>query len=292
MSQFTHSDIIFIINPNAGGVDPQYYQKKIHAVHPELTIAKTASIAELKTKMETWVHQFTVFIVVGGDGTVNAILPSLANQKQKLLGIIPVGSGNGFAREFHFTTKINVLVNQCLKGKSLLVDLLSINGTLGVNVSGVGFDSLVAYKFDQAPTRGFSTYVKSTLSALRSFTPIEITLHTETTSAAGQYQLVAIANTRQFGNNAYISPSSNPTDGIFEIIGVKPFPWYYYPKFVMDLFTKKIRPNKYIEFLSFSKKLILKSSFPHLHIDGEPHTLNGTVIFENTGDKIYVIDMN
>lgn len=61
--------------------------------------------------------------------------------------------------------------------------------------------------------------------------------------------MISIANTRQFGNNALISPNSTPNDGIFEIAMVKPFPFYYYPIFVIKIFLGTLKGSKYINYI-------------------------------------------
>lgn len=72
---------------------------------------------------------------------------------------------------------------------------------------------------------------------------------TSNSEISGKLQMISIANTGQFGNNALISPNSTPNDGIFEIAMVKPFPFYYYPIFVIKIFLGTLKGSKYINYI-------------------------------------------
>jgi len=62
-----------------------------------------------------------IVIAVGGDGTINNVAQYLVNTN-KIFGVIPMGSGNGLARELAIPTnpeKALQLINQ-QKSKSLI----------------------------------------------------------------------------------------------------------------------------------------------------------------------------
>ncbi len=52
--------------------------------------------------------------------------------------------------------------------------------------------------------------------------------------------MINFANTKQFGNNAFIAPDADYADGILEIVLVKKFPFYYFFKFGYQLFEQLI----------------------------------------------------
>ncbi len=101
--------------------------------------------------------------------------------------------------------------------------------------------------------------------------------------------MISIANTRQFGNNALISPNSKPNDGIFEIVMVKPFPFYYYPVFVIKMFLGTLKDSKYIRYILEKGSVTIFSDFKKYHVDGDPHTFKEQLEIRMLDAKIKVI---
>jgi diacylglycerol kinase family enzyme len=65
--------------------------------------------------------------------------------------------------------------------------------------------------------------------------------------------MVNIANTRQFGNNAYIAPHASKSDGLVDMVLGKKFPFFYSMLFAFRMFTKKLKQDDYITYLPVSK---------------------------------------
>ena len=51
--------------------------------------------------------------------------------------------------------------------------------------------------------------------------------------------VLTVANTRQFGNNAFIAPDAVPNDGMLDIVMIKPFPKILFPDIYISSFHKK-----------------------------------------------------
>ena len=208
------------------------------------------------------------FIAVGGDGTINEI-GSVLKGKDAVMGIIPMGSGNGLAKHIGMSTELSKAINQLTTAKESAIDTLRINNRFAVNVSGFGFDGYVAYRFNHDGKRGLSTYTKIGLTEYFKypFQEFEITIAEKTMSV--KKHMLVIANASQFGNAAIIAPTAELTDGIIELVAVELPPTLKIPGILYRLFTGKLRDNKYIQTFkcnSFSAK----SKIPvHLHIDGE-----------------------
>jgi len=97
---------------------------------------------------------FDIVVAVGGDGTVNEVAQGLIGTGTKM-GIIPMGSGNGLARELGISMDMKKSAKALLKGKNLKVDICKLNDQRFLCTSGIGFDALIAYKMSQALKRGF-----------------------------------------------------------------------------------------------------------------------------------------
>jgi diacylglycerol kinase family enzyme len=182
-----------------------------------------------------------------------------------------------------------LLLADIKKGESLLVDVLLVNNKNCINVAGLGFDSFVAHEFHKSKGRGLKNYILSTIKSVFAFNPFDAALIVDGKNISDKYQMISIANTRQFGNNALVSPQSKPNDGVFEIVLVKPFPIYLYPTFIVKMFRGTLKESKYISYLSVNESAEITSVFKHYHVDGEPKVFEEGLIIKMQENKIRVL---
>ncbi|MDP2112855.1 MAG: acylglycerol kinase family protein, partial [Bacteroidota bacterium] len=88
---------------------------------------------------------FDLVVAVGGDGTVNEVAKGLIGS-HTLMGIIPMGSGNGLARELGISMNMRKSARTLLEGKTIQLDVCKLNTQHFLCTSGIGFDALVAHK--------------------------------------------------------------------------------------------------------------------------------------------------
>jgi len=134
------------------------------------------------------------------------------------MGIIPLGSGNGLARHLGIPMLIEKAIQKSLEGNEMEIDALSWNDRPFFCTAGIGFDAEVASHFHKGKGRGILNYIKASLKALRCFQKTEIEI--ENLSKESYFSLT-FANANQFGNNAFISPTSNLQDSLFEVVKIK-----------------------------------------------------------------------
>lgn len=284
-----NNDILFIINPHSGSRKAKSIISEVAAIDPKISCLVTHDLNDLKVAFQENIEKHTVFIVAGGDGTVNEAVQYLIGRTDKIFGIFPAGSGNGFARELGFKKNLEALIEDAKKGESLEVDVLSVNGKNCINMAGLGFDSFVAHHFQQSKSRGLKNYMLSTLKSVFTFKPFRAVLQVDGKKIEGIFQMITIANTRQFGNNAIISPQSKPDDRIFELVLARPFPFYLYPNFVLRMFLGTLKESKYLSFIKVKNTIEIESDFKLYHIDGEPKTFNQKLLVSLLDNKVRVL---
>jgi diacylglycerol kinase (ATP) len=148
MQSFNNNKTIFILNPNAGIAGVASFVRQLERYRDEFDYCTFSDIEEFRNFMKSGINDYDVFIAAGGDGTVNSLACELIDSG-KILGVLPVGSGNGFAREMGFRKNIGVLSEDIRRKKSFVIDVLLINDIPSINVSGIGIDSLVAHDFQR-----------------------------------------------------------------------------------------------------------------------------------------------
>lgn len=269
---------LFILNPYAGIPPVKFFiSEELKRRKHELSLYKSLSIDESGTLIRQNFDKYDVFVAAGGDGTVHTIACQLAGTG-KVLGVLPIGSGNGFAKELGFKPIIRSLLQDIEKNESCNIDVIDINNDLCLNAAGVGLDSFVAHSFNKLKARGFWSYVRVTFVNFFKLKPFNVTIKIpgEKDISEDLFVLTA-ANTRQFGNNAFIAPEALPNDGMMDIVMIRPFPKILAPAFVYRLFTKRLTRSKYITHFKTDKEITIITEETRFHIDGEPVTLAGDI---------------
>jgi len=209
---------------------------------------------------------------------------------EKILGVLPLGSGNGFAKEFGFKMNVRSLLSEIKKAESMKIDVIEINDKLCLNVAGIGLDSFFAHSFNNLKLRGFLPYVALTFKTFLQLVPFHVTLTIGGEVVVSEELFVlTIANTRQFGNNAYIAPAARPDDGVIDLILIKPFPKILGSLFIMRLFTKRITKSKYVTHIRTDKEILIQTDETRFHIDGEPVNISGKVSVKIKRDALKVL---
>jgi diacylglycerol kinase (ATP) len=143
----------------------------------------------------------------GGDGTFNEVASALMHSRAAL-GIVPMGSGNGLAREIRVPADHEAALLAALIGTERTIDAGELNGRVFFNSAGVGFDAHVAAAFASSArhARGFVSYASITLRGLFRHESGEYVISAEgQPSRTCRALLISVANTRQWGSGARIA---------------------------------------------------------------------------------------
>ncbi|MCW3168338.1 diacylglycerol kinase family protein [Chryseobacterium sp. 09-1422] len=259
--------VAFIINPFSAKKNYQPFLNELKKKVDNPLYYISESIVGTDEFIQKHFPDTDIFVAIGGDGTISTVAKNLINT-EKILAIFPAGSGNGFSNETQFSKNLDELVEKLNHRKSRKIDTFTVNGRLSINVSGTGFDGKVVKEFEKT-SRGFKNYIKVSLKTFFNYKPIKLKfLDEKYRQHNGKYLMINIANTRQFGNNAYIAPMASKSDGLVDMVLVKKFPLTYSPLFAFRMFTKKLKEDDYITYLPVSE-VEFKVNTKNWHLDGE-----------------------
>jgi diacylglycerol kinase (ATP) len=281
---------LIILNPTSG-IPPVNFlvSKELDLRKNEISYSKTLSIADTELLIKENIDNYDVFIAAGGDGTVHTVASQLVGI-DKILGVLPLGSGNGFAKEFGFRLNVRSLLSNIKRADSVDIDVIEVNDKLCLNVAGIGLDSFVAHSFSTLKLRGFLPYVALTFKTFLRLRPFHVTIKSEGEVIVNEKLFVlTIANTRQFGNNAFIAPLALPNDGKIDIVLIKPFPKILGSLFIIRLFTKRINKSKYVRHIQTDKEIVIETDETRFHIDGEPLKICGKVVVKIKKETLKVL---
>lgn len=259
--------VAFIINPFSAkkNYHPFLNELKKKVEHPNYYISE--SVEGTENFIKEHFENTDIFVAAGGDGTISSVAKCLINT-DKTLAIFPAGSGNGFSNETNFHKNVDDLLEKIKANQSRYIDTFTVNDRLSINVSGTGFDGKIVKEFEKT-SRGFKNYIKVSIQTFFKYKPIKVKFFDEQYQQYnGKYLMLNIANTRQFGNNAYIAPQASKSDGLVELVLVKKFPLHYSALFAYRMFTKKLKDDDYVTYLPVSE-IEFKVNTKNWHLDGE-----------------------
>lgn len=207
-------------------------------------------------------------VSVGGDGTFNEIASALVN-KDTPIAIVPRGSGNGLARMIKIPERKSEIAKYLLEGQVQAVDAGKVAGQYFFCTCGFGFDAHIASVFNKGKRRGSQRYVQNILKLLLSYNPVEAEFVIDGVEHKGKFFLVTFSNANQYGNNAFIAPAANLSDGMLQATIVHPFPQVLAPLMTTALLGGFIDKMPFVETVSFRQVEIKHVSSSCFHCDGE-----------------------
>lgn len=268
------TNILFIINPISGGkqklkipalIDSCLDKDKFNANFSFTEyIGHAAEIAE-----EAANKNFDVIVAVGGDGTINEIAP-IVMRLNKILGIVPFGSGNGLARFLKIpmdTKKAIQVINQL---KTQVIDGAKLNDRNFFNMAGMGFDAHISTVFASNKGRGLKGYIEMFLKEMNSYEPQTYLIEVDGRKYTKDAYVISIANSSQYGNNVHISPKSSLTDGLLDLCVIKPFSLFKLPVLAYQMLRKTTDQHDMVEIIRGKNIKITREKEDSIHLDGEP----------------------
>ena len=290
-------NIAFIINPISGSKETQNAKRKL----PKL-IMQTLD-------MEQWLpnivfteyaghatelaHQyarmgFDAVVAVGGDGTVNEVARGLRDTNTAL-GILPMGSGNGFARHLNIPIRPQKALEMINHSEPINVDYGLANGRLFVSTCGTGFDAVVADNFAGSNKRGFVTYLQNTLKVAFSYQPQTYHIVGDGLDVTHKAFLITFANANQWGYEAMIAPKASVQDGKMDIMLMSSHAILGSASLALRLFTGSIDNSYFMDTIRAKEITLEREEVAPFHIDGDPVEMDKDIHIKIVADGLKVL---
>lgn len=236
---------VFVINPIAGNDDQTKIMSRIKStfrqIDDEFVMEETQCHGDAERIAREYSNKYgdkCVIVSCGGDGTVHEIANGLAGSETPMM-VLPLGTGNDFAKKIYKTKNINVenviksfgLYNGKINYDIKPIDLIDYNGEKCINVMSFGVDTLVnvlgkkladkasflghnAYSVAILPvlSRGLHYHIGYDVTCVNKETGEEYTLHEDDKD----YALFAICNGSYYGGGYCPAPNSRLDDGLLD----------------------------------------------------------------------------
>lgn len=214
---------LFIVNPVAGKnrgsklipIIEDYCREKAIT----FKIVKTEEIGGATAIIKQYIKEYyDIYIAVGGDGTVNEVVNGIV-ESDKIMGIIPCGTGNDFAKSLGIPKDPLEALSQIINGTPRLIDIGKVNNHWFINIASIGLDAEIADCTNRIKAffNGAYAYIIAFIKVLFCFKPLEVQFKEGQRVYSKQVMLVAICNGSYYGGGAKIAPNAILSDGYFDV---------------------------------------------------------------------------
>ena len=276
MKKETERKILFVINPKSGLPKFADYQNIISEIGNKegfkWEIFETTGKDDPEN-IRNHIKRFNpdTVIAVGGDGTVNIVAIELLGKGIKL-GIIPLGSANGLAYNLGIPDNFRRALNFNLQKEAGAMDVIKINDRhFCLHLSDVGINARIVKRFEKEGSKGLLGYGKQLFKELGEgktyfHSYIEVPGKRRKKMNA---EMIVIANAKSFGTGAIINPTGKINDGQFEIVVIRPYPWWFVFTFAFASFIGKVHKMEYVKVYSAKEAKITLPKNQEYQVDGE-----------------------
>jgi YegS/Rv2252/BmrU family lipid kinase len=229
---------LVIVNPNAGRRKVENDWRLISSLLVKNDIPFRSIFTEhrnhaVKLSKKYIEAGFRKIIVVGGDGTFNETINGVFTQQRFIpseitLGMIPVGTGNDWARMFHVPSQYKGAIRVIKNGQTFIQDVGKVNYFIDnqaldryfVNMTGMGFDALVAEKTNKQKERGKGgplSYFYNIFTSLFSFKNTSYEIMIDDQKVKGQVFSMNVGICKYNGGGMMQLPFADPADGLLDV---------------------------------------------------------------------------
>ncbi|MEU1199129.1 diacylglycerol kinase family protein [Streptomyces sp. NPDC005813] len=228
MRQFTA-----VVNPTAGGSTGAAALLQVARLLREagagLETEYSRSLSHAQDLARRAGEQGRVVLAVGGDGMAGGIGGALSGTGT-VLGLVPAGRGNDFARALRLPTDAADLARVLLENEPRQVDTIEVESavhprTVVLGSVYAGVDALANRHANQARVlRGAASYYAGGLRAVTSWRPASYRVTVDGQEHLHRGYTVVAANSAYYGSGRIIAPAARVDDGVLDVVMIREAP--------------------------------------------------------------------
>jgi len=215
-----------IVNPNAGGVGEVEALRERLGRFRDAEVRLTSKAGDAKRiARRALASGADLVVAAGGDGTLNEVVNGLAADFARArLGLLPLGTGNDFARSIDVPADVDAALDILAAGRVRTVDVA--RATFGrrrqwfINMSAGGFSGAVSEKASEVKDRwGPLAYLRAAVGALPQLQGhnVRLTLDGGDRLEVEAYNVV-VSNGRFVAGGIPVAPQSRLDDGRLDVM--------------------------------------------------------------------------
>jgi YegS/Rv2252/BmrU family lipid kinase len=223
MADRVSREITLVVNPSAGGGRAARalpaVQARLQALGCRVETAATRDLAHARELAGDAARAGRVVVTLGGDGIVGCVAGALREVPGAVLGVLPGGRGNDFARVVGIPLDAEAACGVIAHGVPRPIDLGATDDRTFIGIASVGFDSDANRIANEAPGRlGRLVYVYGALRALAAWKPATFVVEVDGERLEFTGWSVAAANSKAYGGGMLLAPDASLEDGAFDVV--------------------------------------------------------------------------
>ena len=228
MRQFTA-----VVNPTAGGSTSAAallaVARLLREAGAELQTEYSRSLAHAQELARQAGSRGRVVLAVGGDGMAGGIGGALSGTGA-VLGLVPAGRGNDFARALELPTAPSELAEVLLHHEPRAVDTIEVESavhdrTVVLGSVYAGVDALANRHANHAKLlRGAASYYAGGLRAVTTWRPARYRVTVDGKEHLHTGYTVVAANSGYYGSGRLIAPDARVDDGLLDVVMISEAP--------------------------------------------------------------------
>jgi YegS/Rv2252/BmrU family lipid kinase len=215
--------LALLVNPHAAGGRPLRLLPRVDARLRELglpfSVQRTQSLLHGCELAREAAARGEVPVTLSGDGLIGAVAGALREVPDAVLGVLPGGRGNDFARMIGLPLDAVAACDVLAHGRPAPIDLGAANGRTFLGIASLGFDSDANRIANAAPPQlGRLVYVYGAFRALTAWKPARFTVEVDGDRTEFVGWSVAAANSGFYGGGMRLAPRARLDDGALDVI--------------------------------------------------------------------------
>ncbi len=216
-------------------------------------------------------------VAVGGDGTLNEVVLGALDSNVSV-GLIPAGSGNGFARHWGISLNPETACKGLLNPRLVHCDIGRANGHHFTVTFGCGLDAALSRSYARSRFRGMTSYFLHGVLAFFTYHPPLIVVETEgEVIYEGKPLLLTFANAKGYGGGTVIAPQARMDDGLLDLCVVEPLPLKASLTHLRRLFGGGVEGIPTYRRWTVREAIVKRPQEGPIHVDGDPFDAVGEI---------------
>jgi YegS/Rv2252/BmrU family lipid kinase len=267
--------VALLVNPSAGGGRAAralpLVQARLRALGLDVETSATRDIAHARSLATEAARAGRVVAALGGDGLLGCVADALRQVPGAVLGVLPGGRGNDFARTVGIPLDAKAACAVIAHGEARPIDLGLAGDRAFIGIASLGFDSDANRIANQAPAQlGRLVYVYGLVRALAAWKHASFTVEVDGERVSFSGWSVAAANSKAYGGGMLLAPDARLDDGALDVVLISDIGKWAYVRTAPSVFKGTHVRNPAVRVLR-GAEVRVESDRPFVvYADGDP----------------------
>jgi YegS/Rv2252/BmrU family lipid kinase len=267
--------VALVVNPSAGGGRAAkalpLVQARLRALGLDVETDATRDLEHARTLAGEAARAGRVVAALGGDGLLGCVAGALRDVPDAVLGVLPGGRGNDFARMAGIPLDPEAACEVIAHGVPRPIDLGAAGDRAFIGIASLGFDSDANRIANEAPAQlGRLVYVYGLVRALAAWRHASFTIEVDGERVSFSGWSVAAANSKYYGGGMLLAPDARLDDGALDVVLIADIGKWEYVRTAPSVFKGTHVRNPAVRVLRGAEVRIASDRPFVVYADGDP----------------------